>query len=222
MLNPGSIYARSITASAVALTVTLSTSILFAQKSGKGRYINIPLSRDTKKDGYKVYQRGHDEINLTATGVIDPTTGKRLQGKRKFEYQCGGQNYAIDVRFFGGASSPPKKIECDNPVGLCVSFFARPRFLPLIAGAETNGYEVVEDASGFSVRVKGAQDPATKKKLEGSFDFEHRCGFPPKPGAARVLLQAGSSTTPARLNCAASDFSYQSPRTFKFGARIEF
>ena len=68
------------TALAVALALAFFATVSFAQKSGKGRYINIPLTRDAKQNGYKIYQRGRYEINFTATGVIDPATDDKLRG----------------------------------------------------------------------------------------------------------------------------------------------
>ena len=132
-MNPRAIYSSSLALLTVVFVTALVAIASFAQKGGKGRYIHIPLTKDARQNGYKIYQRGRDEINFTATGVVDPDTGDKLRGPRKLEYKCGDQIYAKDLMFY--SASPPKKIECANPMDPIVAFFAETRFITLTAGA---------------------------------------------------------------------------------------
>lgn len=208
--------------------MVLSATASFAQKSGKGRYTSIPLTKGAKKDGYKIYQRGRDEINFTATGVMNPATGEKLQGKRNLEFKCGDQAFIVGVMFFGGVSSPPKKIACADPTNPLISYTDAPLYIPLTAGAAINGYEVIQGGEGgFFVKIKGAENPKTKKKLEGAFDFEYWCqSTAPNPIRVSVYHVKGSSAAPVKVECIRDDFlfvpGFQSPRNFRKGVGLQF
>jgi len=76
-----------------------------------------------------------------------------------------------------------------------------PFHITLTAGAVKNGYKVIKGADGaFFVNINGAENPKTKKKLEGLFDLEYWCGSASSPVRVSMSFLGGSLPEPIRLD----------------------
>lgn len=94
----------------VSFAIFFSATDLFAQKSGKGRYVT--LKRNERKNSYKtVSEKG--ETLFEAENVEDPLDGELLRGKKKLEYRCQLSEIPfIKELLFSNGRSNRQKVEC--------------------------------------------------------------------------------------------------------------
>lgn len=95
---------------AVCFVIAFSAIDLFAQKSGKGRYVT--LKRNERKNAYKtVMEIG--VIYFEAENVQDPLDGKPLRGEKDLEYKCTADSLPLIKKLlFSNGRSNRQPIEC--------------------------------------------------------------------------------------------------------------
>jgi hypothetical protein len=95
---------------AICFVIAFSAVDLFAQKSGKGRYVT--LKRNERKNSYKTVSE-NGEIIFEAENVEDPSDGAFLRGKKKLEYRCElGQIPFVKELLFSNGRSNRQQVEC--------------------------------------------------------------------------------------------------------------
>jgi len=85
-----------------------------AQKGGKGRYRKVPLTKNAKKNGYKVTEPSRQQYFLQIFGAEDPITKRKLTEEELVEYKCREmlKNIQKRILFDFNGNSGLIKIEC--------------------------------------------------------------------------------------------------------------
>lgn len=104
----------------------------------------------------------------------------------------------------------------------CLVFIAAPTFvfsqhgdehgrnqLPLVLNGTVNGYSIVERGDNkFLVRIQGATNPETGKKLNGRYDFAHRCLNVAKVIVVAVIIAKGMAERELRCRVERDPYLY--------------
>jgi hypothetical protein len=90
-----------------------STTVIAAlQKSSKEQHA-VNLSQGAKVNGYRVVDEGDGSFRFEGENVIDPVTGKKLEGEHRLEWKCkeNGLPLLRNIRFSSGRASKVQR-EC--------------------------------------------------------------------------------------------------------------
>lgn len=115
MLKLKKIYSSVLMILAVSFIIGLTVTDSFGQKGGKGRYRKVGLTKDAKKNGYKVTEQGRQQYFLQIFGAENPITKRRLSSEELVEYKCREILKMLEKRIlFENGNTGLTRFECSE------------------------------------------------------------------------------------------------------------